>query len=147
METSTESTRGVGPSYGYTLRFPGEPFAKLRERTIEALKREGFGVLTEIDVQETLQKKLGENFRNYVILGACNPQLAHRGLQAELGLGLLLPCNVVVWEEDDGAVVSMLRPDLMFQAARAPALEPIAKEADERIRRAMEHLRSGAPQG
>jgi len=129
-----------GPSYGHTIRLAGVNFSAAKERTIAALKAEGFGVLTEIDVQDTLKKKLDHEFRKYTILGACNPQLALRGLEVEIGLGLLLPCNVCVWEEDGGTVVSVLRPDMMVDAARNSALEPIAREADERLRRVLQHL-------
>jgi len=131
------------PQYGHTVHLAGVDYATARERTIEALKKEGFGVLTEIDVRDTLQKKIGAEFRRYAILGACNPQLAHRGLQTELALGLLLPCNVCVWEEDGGAVVSVLRPDTMMQMAGNAALAPVASEADERLRRVVQALRSG----
>ena len=133
--------RVSGPEYGYTARLSGVGCAAAKEMVIQALKAEGFGVLTEIDVQETLKQKLGREFRPYVILGACNPQLAHRALQAEIGLGLLLPCNVCVWEEDETAVVSALRPALMLEVAKNDALAPIAAEADERLRRVVEHLR------
>ena len=99
------------PAYGYTAHLLDVPFDEARQRITDALKQEGFGVLTEIDVQATLKAKLDQEFRPYVILGACNPHLAHRALQAELGIGLLLPCNVCVWEEDGGSVVSIARPE------------------------------------
>ena len=86
------------PPYGYTAHMRGVSFDDARARVTDALKQEGFGILTEIDVQSTLKAKLDRSFRKYVILGACNPQLAHRALEAELGIGLLLPCNVCVWE-------------------------------------------------
>src|SRR5712692_9699009 len=79
------------------------PFEQALERTRAALKEQGFGVLTEIDVRKTLQEKLGADFRPYVILGACNPPLAQRALQADLGVGLLLPCNVIVYDNGDGS--------------------------------------------
>jgi uncharacterized protein (DUF302 family) len=98
----------------------------------DALKQEGFGVLTEIDVKATLKAKLDQDFRRYVILGACNPNLAHRALSTELGIGLLLPCNVCVWEEEGGSVVSIARPDAMFQVVNNPDVQPVADEADAR---------------
>jgi len=104
----------------------------------DALKQEGFGILTEIDVQSTLKAKLDRSFREYVILGACNPQLAHRALEAELGIGLLLPCNVCVWEEEDGSVVSIARPQAMFDLVRNAALQPVVDDADQRLRRALD---------
>ncbi|MEO8522837.1 MAG: DUF302 domain-containing protein [Acidobacteriota bacterium] len=128
---------GNDPEYGYTTHLPGVEFDEARRRMTEALKREGFGVLTEIDVQATLKAKLDRNFRRYVILGACNPELAHRALEAELGIGLLLPCNVCVWEEDGGSVISVARPDAMFELVRNAAVQPVAKDADERLRRAL----------
>jgi uncharacterized protein (DUF302 family) len=130
----------VQPKYGYTKHLAGRSLADARAAITDALKREGFGILTEIDVKATFKQKLNEDFRPYVILGACNPQLAHRALTGELGVGLLLPCNVCVWEEEDGATVSVIRPDAMFQVVENRALEPIAREADERLRRALDAL-------
>jgi uncharacterized protein (DUF302 family) len=131
------STDRPDPAYGYTAHLRGVSFEQAKARVVEALKQEGFGVLTEIDVQATLKAKLGEAFRRYVILGACNPQLAHRALSAELGIGLLLPCNVCVWEEPGGATVSIARPDAMFVVVGSDALRPVADEADRRLRRAL----------
>jgi len=116
----------------------GVSFDDARARVTDALKQEGFGILTEIDVQSTLKAKLDRSFRKYVILGACNPQLAHRALEAELGIGLLLPCNVCVWEEEDGSVVSIARPQAMFDLVRNAALQPVVDDADQRLRRALD---------
>lgn len=112
-------------------------FDDARARVTEALREEGFGILTEIDVTATFKKKLNRDFRRYVILGACNPQLAHRALDADLGIGLLLPCNVCVWEEDGGSVVSIARPDVMFELVNREDIQSVAQEADERLRRAL----------
>jgi uncharacterized protein (DUF302 family) len=120
----------------------GVSFDDARARVTDALKQEGFGILTEIDVQATLKAKLDRPFRRYVILGACNPQLAHRALEAELGIGLLLPCNVCVWEDEDGSVVSMARPQAMFDPVRNEALQPVVDEADQRLRRALDAART-----
>jgi len=87
---------------------------------------QGFGVITEIDVQATLKQKLNADFRPYVILGACNPGFAHQALQMELSLGLLLPCNVVVYQDGDGAMVEAGDPGLMLGVTGNPALEPVA---------------------
>ena len=111
--------------YGITTRLD-LPYEKAVERTRAALKEEGFGVLTEIDVKATLKKKLNADFRKYVILGACNPPLAHRALQAELEIGLLLPCNVIVYEEDGGTVVSAFDPMVAMSMAENPALAEVA---------------------
>jgi len=132
------------PSYGHTVHLAGVPFDDARARTVEALKNEGFGVLTEIDIKSTLKAKLDRDFRRYVILGACNPQLAHRALEAELGIGLLLPCNVCVWEEEGGSVVSIARPETMFELVNRQDVQPVAREADQRLRRALEHIASSA---
>jgi uncharacterized protein (DUF302 family) len=132
------------PSYGYTAHLPAVTFDDARARIIDALKNEGFGVLTEIDVKSTLKNKLDRDFRRYVILGACNPHLAHRALEAELGIGLLLPCNVCVWEEGGGSVVSIARPEAMFELVNRQDVQPVAKEADQRLRRALERVASSA---
>ena len=129
------------PSYGLTARLPAVPFAQARERVTAALKDQGFGVLTEIDVKSTLKAKLDKDFRPYVILGACNPQLAHQALQADLGIGLLLPCNVCIWEEDGGSVVSIAGPDAMFEVVGNPALQPVVDEAGRRLSAALEAIR------
>lgn len=105
----------------------------------DALKTEGFGVLTEIDLRDTLRAKLGVEFRRYRIFGACNPPLAHRALQAELGVGVMLPCNVVVYEEGDHAEVIAVDP-LQTIAAASPALQPIAQEVRDRLARALDRL-------
>jgi len=110
------------------------------ERVTAALKEEGFGVLTEIDVKATLKKKLGADFRKYVILGACNPPLAHQSLNAELDVGLLLPCNVIVYEDNGGSVVSIVDPISMLGVIENPKLEPVAREAQARLQRVIKAL-------
>jgi uncharacterized protein (DUF302 family) len=105
----------------------------------EALKREGFGVLTQIDIRDTLQAKLGVDFRRYKIFGACNPPLALRALTADPDAGVMLPCNVVVYEEGDRAVVLAVDP-MQTVAAHSPALRPIAEEVEARLARVLEHL-------
>ena len=137
MITTTQSD----PAYGYTAHMHGVSFEDARARMADALKQEGFGILTEIDVQATLKAKLDRDFRKYVILGACNPQLAHRALEAELGIGLLLPCNVCVWEEEGGSVVSIARPQAMFGLVQNEALQPVVDDADQRLRRALDTAR------
>lgn len=105
-------------------------------RVTEALKAEGFGVLTEIDVKETLKKKIGVDFRPYKILGACNPALAYRALSVEPEVGLLLPCNVTVAQGEDGGVdVSLVDPIMMLGVMANPALAPVAQEAQARLAR------------
>ncbi len=118
------------------------PYEKAIESTTAALKDEGFGVLTTIDVKDTLKKKLDVDFRRYVILGACNPSIAHRALQAETELGLLLPCNVVVYEADSGdsSVVAVMAPLVALGIIDNAELHQAAKEADQRLRRAMAAL-------
>jgi uncharacterized protein (DUF302 family) len=110
-------------------------------KTTAALKEEGFGVLTTIDVQATLKQKLSTDFRRYVILGACNPPLAYRALSTDLDVGLLLPCNVIVYQENDGAVVSIVDPLSMLGVIANPTLEPVANEAREKLRRVADRLR------
>lgn len=107
-----------------------------------ALKEQGFGVLTEIDVKATLKQKIGADFRKYAILGACNPSLAFRALGAELELGLLLPCNVIVYEEPEqgGTIVSIVEPLAMMGMMNLPAVQPVAQEAHERLHKVLDAL-------
>lgn len=117
------------------------PYEQAVARTRDALQQEGFGILTEIDVQATLKKKLDVDFRKYVILGACNPPLAYRGFQAELDIGLLLPCNVIVYEEDAArSRVAILDPLAQLGIAGRPDLEPVAREARAKLERALAAL-------
>jgi uncharacterized protein (DUF302 family) len=127
--------------YGLSVTLP-LPYAEAVERTRAALAAEGFGVLTEIDIQATLRKKLDADFRPYVILGACNPPLALRALTAERDVGLLLPCNVVVYAGDaDGtSVVAALDPEAMLGLAGRPEIAPLATEVQGRLRRVLDRL-------
>lgn len=120
------------------------PFDAAVARTIEALQKEGFGVLTEIDVKETLKKKIGVDFKPYRILGACNPKMAYRALQSEPDIGAMLPCNVVVQETDDGVRVSAIDPVASMQAVTNPDLGEIAGEVRDALRRVVENLSSGS---
>jgi uncharacterized protein (DUF302 family) len=127
--------------YGFTIT-TAMRYAEAVERTRAELAKEGFGVLTEIDVAATLQKKLGVEFRPYLILGACNPPLAHRALSAELPIGLLLPCNVVVYTADEPGrtVVAAMDPEAAMELAGNPAIAPVAREAGARLRRALDRV-------
>lgn len=109
-------------------------------KTTEELKKEGFGVLTTIDVKDTLKKKLDVDFKRYVILGACNPPFAHKALQAEEAVGLLLPCNVVVLEKGAGSVVMAFDPMAMTKLTENKMLASIAAEVRERIQRVLKQL-------
>ena len=116
------------------------PFEQTIERVTEELKKEGFGVLTTIDVKETLKKKIDVDFKKYTILGACNPPIAHKALQTEEELGLLLPCNVIVCEKDDKTIVSMFDPMLMTDIIKNEQMEPIAKEVKEKLQRVLAEI-------
>jgi uncharacterized protein (DUF302 family) len=135
---SERNIMNIDVPYGITRRLEGVGVEAARARIIEALKTEGFGVLTEIDVQATLKKKLGVDTEPYVILGACNPALAHQALARDPGIGLLLPCNVVVTRDGDGAIVSAVDPHAMFAVLKDPAaLAGLADDAAQRLRRAV----------
>ena len=122
-------------AYGFERPLPGVSFADAVTRTTEALKAEGFGVLSEIDIAGALKKKLDVDFRPYLILGACNPVLAHKALQAEPQIGLMLPCNVVVQAAEGGTTVSIADPKAMFTIVENPTLVEVANDADARLRR------------
>lgn len=128
-------------SYGIIRVLPDMDYDEAVQRTTEALSEEGFGVLTEIDVRATMKKKLDVDFRRYVILGACNPPLAHQALLAEPFIGLLLPCNVVVAErEEGGSVVSAVDPKAMFSVVDNDGLGPVAEEVEARLRRVLDRI-------
>lgn len=125
--------------YAYRVRL-NLPYDQAVDKVTAALKEEGFGVLTEIDVKATLKKKLDADFRNYVILGACNPPLAHRALATDLEIGLLLPCNVIVYEDNGASVVSILDPISMLGVVENPEIDPVADEARTRLERVAQAL-------
>src|SRR5512147_1364666 len=114
------------------------PYETVLEKVTEALKAEGFGVLTNIDVKETMKKKLDADFRKYSILGACNPPLAYKALTTRPDVGLLLPCNAIVYEEGDATVVNIIDPMSMTGFIQDPALESVAQEARQRLKRVSE---------
>ena len=117
------------------------PYEEALDQVTAALKAEGFGVLTSIDVQSTLREKLDQDFRQYAILGACNPPLAYQALSSELEIGLLLPCNVIVYAQNGGTIVAIIDPLSMLGIVENPALEPVAQEARARLRRVADSLR------
>ena len=119
------------------------PYTKAVTRTRQALAEQGFGVLTEIDVQATLRDKRGLEMEPYVILGACNPDLAHRALEVDRSIGVLLPCNVVVSSIEDGSRVQILDPQLMASVTELPQLQPLADEASRRLQAVLDTLASG----
>jgi len=127
--------------YALVKELPEMEFDDAVERTTELLADEGFGVLTEIDVKETLKKKIDVDFRRYVILGACNPKLAHQALSGEPMIGVLLPCNVVVMErEGGGVIVAGFKPTAGFSLVDNPEVSPIAEQVEVRMRRMLDRL-------
>ncbi|WP_408960642.1 DUF302 domain-containing protein [Natrinema sp. 74] len=126
--------------YTTQTKVDGE-FDAVVEKTVDALEDAGFGILSDIDVRATFEKKLNEEFRQYRILGACNPGLARQGLNADLELGALLPCNVVVYESDDGdIVVSAVNPERLLSIADDPDLDAVAEDAADRFDRVLGDL-------
>lgn len=127
--------------YGMVRELPNVEYDDAVTRTTAALKAEGFGVLTTIDVKATMKEKLNVDFRKYVILGACNPPLAHKALSAEFMIGLLLPCNVVVMEGDaGGSVVAAFKPTEGFSLVDNDGVQPLAGEVEVRLTRVLESL-------
>ena len=126
---------------GFTLRKnTTRSYEEILARIPELLKAEGFGILTQIDVKETMKQKIGADFRKYKILGTCNPHLAHQVLSADLDVGTMLPCNVVVYEGDDGHAVVLTIDPMQAVAAAKPAITPVAAQVRERLERVLSRL-------
>lgn len=125
--------------YGYKKEID-LPYEKVVEKTKSELKKEGFGVLTEIDVKATLKKKLDVDYDNYVILGACNPPFAYKSLQAEKEIGLLLPCNIIVYEDEGKTTVSAILPTVAMQMVENDGLKKIAFEVEEKLKKVVDNI-------
>ncbi len=126
-------------NYGYKRNVPF-PFGEAVERVRAELLKEGFGVLTEIDVKASLKEKLGLDYGNYTILGACNPRFALRALQAQKDIGLLMPCNVIVYEENDEVFVSAILPTVAMGMVGNPVLAEIALTGEEKLRKVVDNV-------
>jgi len=126
-------------NYGFSKTLD-MPFDQAIEKVTEELKKEGFGVLTSIDVKEILKQKINVDFKKYTILGACNPPIAHKALQEEEELGLLLPCNVIVYEKDNKTNVSFFDPMVMTWVIDNDNMKPIAGEVKEKLQKVLEAL-------
>jgi uncharacterized protein (DUF302 family) len=123
--------------YGYN-KTTDYTFEQAIEKVTEELKKEGFGVLTSIDVKETLKNKIDVDFKKYTILGACNPKLAHNALQVEEELGLLLPCNVIIYEKENKTVVSVFDPNIMAYIIDNPDMKAVAQEVKSKLQKVLE---------
>ncbi|MGW5562953.1 DUF302 domain-containing protein [Streptomyces tendae] len=130
--------------YGRAITLEG-PFEQVQQDVRQALADQGFGVLTEIDVQATLKARLDQDMEPYLILGACNPPLAHRALDADRSVGLLLPCNVVVRGDGDRVIVEAIDPETMVTLTGLDAMAPVAEEAGRRLEAALSSLGPSAP--
>jgi uncharacterized protein (DUF302 family) len=141
MQTKQGIIKNDYTTIGYGFRRELEvPFAEAVERTRAALSGEGFGVLSEINIKDKLKEKLGVDFQNYVILGACNPPLAYAALQEEIDLGLLLPCNVVVYEQDSRSIVAAIDAAKMMSVVDNEKLAKTAELVNEKLRRVIENV-------
>lgn len=125
--------------YAMTKELLGD-FRDAREKVIKSLKANGFGIITEIDVQKTFKEKLGLEFDHYIILGACNPNSAHSAIQAESEIGLLLPCNVIVYEKDTKVYVSMIKPTSAMVMSDSSVVLSIAEEVENKLSKALEEV-------
>jgi uncharacterized protein (DUF302 family) len=134
-----DSGSGFQLGYGYA-RILDLAFEMALKQARECLKSEGFGVLCEIDIKDKLKEKLGVDFTNYVILGACNPPLAYNALQQEMNLGLLLPCNVVVYEKEGKSIVAAVDAAKLLSVVGNNALEPVALQVNEKLQRVIDKI-------
>ncbi len=125
--------------YGYKKKL-NINYEEAIQRTKEELKKEGFGVLTEIDVKETLKKKLDVDFNKYVILGACNPPFAYKSLQVESDIGLMLPCNVIVYEKENKVFVSAILPTVAMSMIENDKLSDIAEQVEEKLKKVIDNI-------
>ena len=125
--------------YGFS-KLVNLPYEKTIERITEELKKEGFGVLTSIDIKDTFKKKLNVEFGRYVILGACNPPFAFKALTEEPEIGLLLPCNVIIYEKGDATAISIFDPLIMAEVVENERVRPIAEEVRSRLQRVLENV-------
>jgi uncharacterized protein (DUF302 family) len=139
MRKEPHAQAGIDIGYGYS-RMLDLPFDGAVKRAKEALKAEGFGVLCEIDIKEKLKEKLGVDFADYVILGACNPPLAYHALQQEINIGLLLPCNVVVYEKGGKTVAAAIDAARMLSIVGNSALEATAGQVNDKLHRVIDNL-------
>jgi len=121
-------------TYGFT-KIIDRPFETVLETTKDELQKEGFGILTTIDLQEKFKEKLGIDFQKYVILGACNPPSAHKAIQSEKNIGLMLPCNVVVYEKEGKTAVAVIKPTVAMQMVENENLEEIAVTIEQKLKR------------
>jgi len=126
-------------NYGFTKEL-AMPFEKAVEAVSEALKKEGFGILTKIDIKEKFKEKLGIDFKKYVILGACNPSNAHKAILAEENIGLMLPCNVIVYEREGKAIVSVIKPTAAMSAIGNERLQQLAVSVEAQLKKAFDSL-------
>ncbi|NIM92765.1 MAG: DUF302 domain-containing protein [Anaerolineales bacterium] len=131
----------VNTNYGFRTKLD-LTYEQAKEKVTAALKEEGFGVMTEIDVKGTLKEKLNVDHPKYVILGACNPQLAHQALNTEFEVGLLLPCNVIVYEDDGKSVVSIVDPVTLLGVVKNPDLQSVAEDARIRLSQVLRSLKA-----
>lgn len=128
-------------TYFQAKKITGQSFAAIRTKTEAALKAEGFGILTEIDIQSVMKKKLDKDYKPYLILGACNPVFADKVLQAEPNIGALLPCNVTIRETETGEIeVAIMDPSEAMAAVQNPEIEPLADEVREKLMRALKAI-------
>jgi uncharacterized protein (DUF302 family) len=126
-------------NYGFT-KIIELPYEQVLEKTTNELKKEGFGILTEIDVKEKFKEKLGIDFKQYAILGACNPPLAHKALQYEENIGLMLPCNVIVYDNNGKTGVSIIKPTVAMQMIENNELRKLAEEVEQKLKKVFEAL-------